>query len=176
MADAQRSGSNWIPAAVALVAVAGFMIWLATREPPASVAVIEPGDTTADTLAQGGPAQTIEPEVLNQTATARELIGQDVQLSSVTVSDVLGTQMFWIELPPGNAPYLVKLDSAQIASGIALPAPGSSVSVTGRVTEKTAALLDGWRASGALQDDNQRMLAEFGSTFIEARRVAPAGS
>src|SRR5690606_6843968 len=173
---AKNGGSSWIPMAVALVATAAFIGWLATREPPESVAVQEPGDTTSTTQTPaGGPAQTIEPDVLNQTAATRELIGQDVEIAMVRVSDVLGTEMFWIELP-GGAPFLVKMDSAQLAAGRTVPSPGVDVRVVGRVLEKTPEVLDAWTASGALANPDQRMLAEFGSTFIEARRVEPAGS
>jgi hypothetical protein len=166
-------GGSWISVTVAFVAVAVFFLWMATREPPDAVAVAEPGDEPADTAAPvtGTP---IEPSALVETASARGLIGQDIELASVAVSDVLGTEMFWIELP-GGAPYLVKMDSAQIASGIALPAQGSNVRVVGNVLEKTPELLDRWTASGAIANPDQRSLAEYGSTFIAARRVEPAG-
>jgi hypothetical protein len=168
-----RTGGSWIPVAVAVVAVGLFFGWIATREPPASVAVAEPGDTAADTGAPEGPTRPIEPDELNQTASA--LVGQDVELASVRVSDVLGSEMFWIELP-GGAPYLVKMDSSLIAGGRALPQPGVAVRLVGRVLEKTTGVVDSWMESGALETADQRMLAEFGSTFISARRVDPAGS
>lgn len=167
-------GSSWIPVAVAVLAVGAFLLWLATRQPPETVAVAEPGDTTA---MQDAPIQAtvVEPETLVQTASARGLIGQTIEVSAVRVQDTLGSQMFWMEMPDGS-PYLVKLDSALVARGAALPAPGSRVRVIGRVAEKTDAVLDDWMQSGALQTADQRMLAEFGSTFIEAQRVQPAGS
>ncbi|MGH7448859.1 MAG: hypothetical protein ACRELT_14910 [Longimicrobiales bacterium] len=171
----RTGGTNLIPVAVAVIAVGLFFGWVATREPPEAVAVVEPDAAPVTNEDAAGPATAIEPDVLNQTASARALIGETVELASVPVSDVLGGQMFWIELP-GGSPYLVKLDSATVAGGGALPAPGSSVRVVGRLLEKTPEVLDSWMASGALEDSNQRMLAEFGSTFIEARRVEPAGS
>ncbi|HEX2166788.1 MAG TPA: hypothetical protein VHG09_06070, partial [Longimicrobiales bacterium] len=146
-----------------------------TREPPASVAVVEPGDTASDTtVAAAAPATVIEPDALTQAETARALLGQNVELTSVTVQDVLGSQMFWIGLP-GGSPYLVKLDSALVAAGTALPQVGGNVRVVGRMMDKTPAVLDGWQESGVL-DSDQRTLAEFGSTYIEAGRVEPAGS
>jgi len=166
----RKGGSNWIPMLVAFIATAGFMVWLAMREPQESVAVVEPGDTAdATTEVPAGPAQPIEPEVLTQTASTRELIGRDGELASVRVSDVLGSTMFCIELP-GGAPYLVRLED----EAAPLPQPQTNVTVTGRVLEKDAAMLDAWTASDSLNAD-QRMLAEFGSTFIQARRVGPAG-
>jgi hypothetical protein len=167
-------GGSWISVTVAFVAVAVFFLWMATREPPEAVAVAEPGDEPADTAGSGATGTLIEPSALVETTSARGLIGQDIELASVAVSDVLGTEMFWIELP-GGAPYLVKMDSAQIASGVALPAQGSNVRVIGSVLEKTPELLDRWTASGALANPDQRSLAEYGSTFIAARRVQPAG-
>lgn len=173
-AKGRTGGTNWIPVVVAVIAVGLFFGWVATREPPAAVAVEEPGDSAA-IAPTGGPATVIEADVLNQTAAARELIGQDVELTSVPVSDVLGAQMFWIELP-GGAPYLVKMGDALVTGGRAVPSPQTNVLVVGRVLEKTTEVVDGWMSSGALQDATQRSLAEFGSTFIEARRVEPAGS
>lgn len=169
-------GRSWLSVTVAIIAVALFFGWIATREPPESVAVAEPDDAAADTaMGMDAPATPIEAADLNQTATARGLIGQNIELTSVPVSDVLGAQMFWIELP-GGAPYLVKMDSALVASGRALPQSGNNVRIVGQVQEKTSAVLDSWVESGALEDADQRMLAEFGSTFISARRVEPAGS
>ena len=175
MAKADTGGrGSWISVTVAFVAVAAFFLWMATREPPEAVAVDEPGDAPADTA--GAVAGTpIEPSALVETASTRALIGQDIELASVMVSDVLGAEMFWIDLP-GGSPYLVKMDSAQLASGITLPPMRSNVRVVGRVLEKTPELLDRWTASGALASPDQRSLAEYGSTFIAARRVEPAGS
>ena len=171
----RSDGTGWIPVAVAVLAVGAFLFWLATRQPPETVAVAEPGDTTG--AQTDGPVQAtvVEPATLVQSASARGLIGQTIEVSSVRVQDTLGSQMFWIEMPDGS-PYLVKLDSALVARGAAQPAPGSQVRVIGRVAEKTEAVVDGWMQSGALQTPDQRMLAEFGSTFIEAQRVQPAGS
>ncbi|HEX6132494.1 MAG TPA: hypothetical protein VFZ24_00840 [Longimicrobiales bacterium] len=172
MANTDRRGGSWIPVAVAVVAVAAFMGWLATREPPESVAVQEPGDTAAADTPSGAPAQVIPADTLVQFSSA--LIGQNVEIESVPVSDVLGANMFWIELP-GGSPYLVRMDGANIAAGAPLPAAGSNVRVVGRVLQKDAALIDQWAAADSLTDD-QRMLADFGGTFIEARVVESAGS
>jgi hypothetical protein len=171
----ERTGGSWISVTVAVIAVGLFFGWVATREPPQSVAVVEPGDTASNAGGSGGSATRIEAGELGQSETARTLIGQDVELTSVPVSDVLGEQMFWIELP-GGAPYLVQMDSALVAGGQLLPLPGDRVRVVGRVVDKTPEVMDRWMTSRVLEDTNQLMLAEFGSTFIAARRVDPAGS
>jgi hypothetical protein len=171
-----RSGGSWISVAVAVIAIGLFFGWIATREPPQSVAVEEPGDTAADNAtAADGTATVVEPDQLTQSATARTLIGQNVELTSVPVSDVLGSQMFWVELP-GGSPYLVQMDSALVASGRGLPTVGESVRVIGTLVDKTPEVMDRWMTTRVLEDTNQQMLAEFGSTFIVARRVEPAGS
>ena len=136
---------------------------------------MEPGDTATDTMAAAGEATQIEADQLVQSASARQLIGQTVEIEAIPVSDVLGSQMFWIELP-GGSPFLVQMDSALVASGRALPQPGSNVRVVGQVLDKTPEVMDGWMTTGVLEDSNQQMLAEFGSTYMVAQRVEPAGS
>jgi hypothetical protein len=164
-----RGGSSWISVAVALVATAGFLGWLATRQPPETVAVDEPGGgAPADAADTGPPATVVQPDALTGTG-PREYLGQDVELTSVPVTSPLGSQLFWIELP-GGTPYLVLL-----AQGTQPPA-GTNVRVVGRVTEKTDALLDEWEQAGVLQSADHRLQAEYGSTFIEARRVVPAAN
>ncbi|MBR9989109.1 MAG: hypothetical protein KFH98_05090 [Gemmatimonadetes bacterium] len=173
-AGKRAGGGSWISVTVAVVAVAAFFGWIATREPPQSVAVAEPNGSAVDTVDTGAPATVITTEQLSETATARSLIGQNVELESVKVLDHLGPQMFWIEMP-GGAPYLVKMDEALVSSGRALPQREGLVRLVGRLLEKTPAVLDSWTESGALESADDRSLAEFGSTFIEARRVEPAG-
>jgi hypothetical protein len=168
-------GTSWIPMVIAVVAIAGFMFWLASQKPSETVVVEEPGADAPAATDSAVQATVVEPATLVQSAAARGLIGQTIEVSSVRVSDTLGAQMFWIEMPDGS-PYLVKLDSALVARGTAVPTPDSRVRVIGRVAEKTGAVLDGWTQSGALENPDQRMLAEFGATYIEAQRVEPAGS
>jgi hypothetical protein len=175
MAKTDAGGSSWISVTVAVISFALFFGWIATREPPESVAVVEPGDTTVvDDADAGAPATVVTAAELNQTATARGLIGQNIEMESARVIDHLGPQMFWIEMPDGS-PYLVKMDDALVSSGRPLPPTANEFRIVGRVLEKTPALLDGWLESGALETADQRSMAEFGSTFIEARRVEPAG-
>lgn len=170
----QRSsgGSSWLPMAVAVLAIAGFIAWLATRQPPETIAVAEPGDTTEQADSDTTPATVVPPEQLVQPATAQGLVGQRVEVSSVRVQDVLGAQMFWIEMPDGS-PFLVQMGSTLLARGTAQPTAGSRVRVIGRVAEKTPEVVDAWIADGVITEE-QRILAEYGSTYIEAQRVEPA--
>jgi hypothetical protein len=163
-----RGSSSWISVAVALVAVTVFLGWLATRQPPETVAVEEPDAAPAGPDDTGAPATVIQPDALTGTG-ARAHIDQDVELASVPVTSPLGPQLFWVELP-GGTPYLVRL-----AQGTQPPV-GTSVRVVGRVLEKTDALLDEWEQAGVLQSSDHRLQAEYGATYIEARRVVPAAN
>jgi hypothetical protein len=171
----RRRGGGILPVAVALVTVGLFLGWLATRQPDETVAVAEPGAGEAvqqDDAADETPATVIRAGDLVQQA--GQYVGQAVQLESVAVLSPLGPHLFWIELP-GGAPYLVKLEDAQIERGAQAPQAGRNVQVVGRVLEKTGAVLDGWMERGVLQSEDHRLQAEYGTTYIEARRVQPAG-
>jgi hypothetical protein len=170
----RRGGNNWIPAAVALVAVGLFLGWLATRTPDEAVVVAEPDADTADQVdaAADASAVAVEPADLNQ---AGQYVGQVVEVQRVSVMSPLGPNLFWVELP-GGSPYLVKLDSAQMARGTRVPAAGANVHVIGRVLTKSDSVLTDWMERGVLQSAGQRSQAEFGGTYIEARRVNPAGN
>jgi hypothetical protein len=168
----RRGGTNFVPVAVALVAVFLFLGWLATRKPEQAVVVAEPGADAPEQVDESGPAVAITPADLNQPA---QYVGEVVELERVSVMSPLGSNLFWVELP-GGSPYLVQLDSAQMARGTRVPAAGSAVHVVGRVLSKSDSVLNAWMERGVLQSEGQRSQAEFGSTYIEARRVGPAGS
>jgi hypothetical protein len=156
----KNGGSNFMPLAVALVAVAVFIGWLATREPEQAVAVQEPD---AD---QGGPATVVEATTLS--GAGQQYIGQNVQLTGVEVMSPLGSRLFWIDA--GGQPYLVHFEEG------AMPESGARVQITGTVREKNEAVLDEWEQAGVLESEGHRLQAEFGSTYIQARRVQPAAS
>lgn len=171
-----RSGQNWLPIGIAIITVGLFLGWLATREPDTAVAVTEPGEPTADTIAGEAPAApptAIQPDQLSGAA-ARDLIGQNVELSSVPITSTLGPQLFWIELP-GGSPFLVKLDEALVGRGTQVQA-GRSARIVGRVLNKDEALLEQWQQAGVLRNEGDRMQAEYGTTYIEASQVQPAAS
>lgn len=168
-----RTGSNWISIGVAVLAVGLFLGWLATRTPPETTVVTEPdAGVGADTMPDAAPATLIEAETMQESARVRELVGQDIELRSVAVSSKLNPHLFWLELPNG-APYLVKLDSALVEAGQEAPSSGE-VDVVGRVLQKDDAMLDRWTEQGVLQSEDERTLAEFSTTYLEARRIRPA--
>lgn len=169
-AGRSRSSSSVVPVVVALLAVGLFLGWLVTRQPEETVAVAEPGRTDAAAADPAAPATVIDPATLNQ---PDQYVGQTVELESINVISTLGTQMFWVELP-GGSPYLVKVDSTAAAQGATAPASGR-VNVQGQVQRITPTVLDDWMARGLLRNEDERLQAEFSSTYIQARRVQPAG-
>jgi hypothetical protein len=164
----KQGGSNFIPLAVALVAVAIFLGWLATRDPMEPVAVDEP-DAPTDVVDADDPG---EPVVVSGDdlagAGADRYVGQYVQLSGAEVLSPLGARMVWIDA--GGAPYLVLLEEGNTSAGL-----GSQVTVRGHVRQKTDAVLDEWQETGVLETSDHRLQAEYGTTYIEARRVQPGG-
>lgn len=111
---------------------------------------------------------------LNTSARLLELRGQEVRVENAPVVSAMGTQLFWVELT-GGAPFLVKLDSALVASGMQAPSTGN-YTIVGRVLEKNPALLATWQQAGVLRNEGDKLQAEFGTSYIEARRVAAPGT
>jgi hypothetical protein len=166
-------GTSWLPVLVALGSVAVFLGWLATRQPTETgVAVAEPGQNAA-TDENAVTGTVIEPADLNEQG-GRPLVGQDIELSSVPVTSALGAHLMWIELP-GGSPYLVRLDSTLLARGTSVPV-GRRARIVGRVEVKDDAVLADWERAGVLQDPGHRLQAEFGTTYLLARRIDPVAN
>lgn len=170
----ERGAQNIIPIVVALVAVGGFLAWLATRQPTANgVAVAEPGQNEAPAgNAQATTGTAIEPAQLAEQG-GRPLVGQDVEVTA-PVTSAMGQNFVWIELP-GGAPYLVRLDPSLVQAG-QQPPMGRPARIVGRVENKDDAVLNQWTQDGVLQDEGHRMQAEFGVTYIHARLIEPAAN
>lgn len=165
-ASAGRSAiPTWGWMIAALVVVGVFLVWLGVTSEPSAIAVVEEEDATE--VAEPGFTGTVVTAAQFETSVGQYL-GQEIQLSNVSVQDKMGTQVLWIELPSGS-PYLVKTDPAT-AQGVATQ---SRVTVVGRVLQKTDSVLGAWEQSGVLQNPGHRAQAEFGSTFLEARTVRP---
>ena len=164
-----RKRSGWMASAVAMFAVAMFV---------ACERQADDADAAADSAAVApdpdAGVMTVTLEELNTSARVVELRGQEVRIASVPVVSAMGTHLFWVELT-GGAPFLIKLDSTLVASGMTAPSTGN-YTILGRVLEKSPALLAEWQQSGVLRSEGDKMQAEFGTSYIEARRVAPAGT
>lgn len=173
-----NGGSNWISFGVAILAVGLFLGWLATREPPQTVAVVEPGDT-ADANAvpdstlnvDVADARVLEGEAMEYSARLDEVEGELVRINDVAVAGNISDELFWIQLPSGDQ-YLVKLDESVTRS----ERPSGDVDVVGVVQPKNDAVLDGWMEAGVLENDDQRTQVQFGLTYLNALRIRPASN
>jgi hypothetical protein len=172
MAKTARSarGSSVTGKLLAVVAVAGMAAllgWLAATSEPSTVAPVM--DATNDTAMAG--AERVA--AADFESAMQSYWGREIELVGVKVEQVMTPELIWVSLPSGQA-FLVKL-SAEAMSASA-PATQSTVAVTGRVLAKTDSVLNAWQQSGVIRNAGQRQQSEFGSTYIEARRVVPAGS
>ena len=167
---AAKSGASFLLMVVAILAIAGLMGWLAMQQRERGATAVAEGAGT-DSAAVG----TLTAEVVSDTAfeqNMRTYRGREIQLPAARFSAGLSPQTFWIELPTGQ-PFLVKLDSSMVAAG-AVPPTGGVLDIVGAVREKDAATLTAWLQQGVLQNEDQRLQAEFGSTYMEARQIRPA--
>jgi hypothetical protein len=168
-----ESQNTLLLAGVAVALIVGFLVWLALVSEPTTVAIedarggrggeeqIEPGVTTV-------PGDEFGTQPL-------QYQGQQIRLTGVQVASRLGAQAFWVELPtqPQPLPYLIRLDTTLVRQGFAVQS-GQSYNVTGQVYAMTDSVLSAWEQQGVLQDEMQRMEAEFASSFLEVRRIMPA--
>lgn len=164
----RQRGVSMLPLGLALVAVLIFIGWLATRPREQAVVVQEPPAGAAVAAEEpGGPPVPIDAAVL-PTAAAQQHVGQYVEIANVEVLGSLGARMIWIQA--GGMPYLVQLEEGTAPAGL-----GQRVTIRGVVREKTEAVLDEWMRTGVLESEDHRLQAEFGTTYLQARRTQPAG-
>lgn len=169
---AGRGGSSFIAAGVAILTVALFLGWLATRTPDEAVAVAEPGEQANPSDMGAGGEVVVAAEELTAPERVNELRGQTIRMDEVEVVTALGPQLFWLQLP-GGTPFLGKMSAQLVEQGATAPSSGY-FQIVGVIHEKTEAVLDEWEAAGVLRNADDRLQAEYGSSYIEARRLTPA--
>ena len=169
----QAGGPNVLIMGASIILIAALMGWLFMQQQNRAEATVATGDSAAAAPVASGapPAHVVSDSVFEQNV--KTYVGQVVEITGIAYSSGLSPQTFWVDLPSGM-PFLVKLDDALVAAGTALPTSGR-VTIVGTVQSKDEATVAQWLQSGVLQDDNQRQQAEFGTTYIEARQVRPAG-
>ena len=172
---AAGGGTNFMIVGVSVLLIVALMAWLFMQEQSRADTTVAEGDTTEAATAAGpggaAPAQTVNDTVFEQNV--KNYVGQVVEITSVKFSSGLSPQTFWVELPTGQ-PFLVKLDSALVAAGTTPPSSGM-LNIVGTVQAKDAALVSQWMQTGVPQNDDQKIQAEFGTTYMEARQIRPAG-
>ena len=117
----------------------------------------------------GEDARTIDPAEIQLDATAFE--GQEIRLEGLNVASLLGTQGFWVEMPNGN-PFLVAMSAEVMASGVAV-AQGDAATVAGTIKAMDEVTLVTWSSAGTISD-NDRIVAEFATHFLDATEVEVA--
>lgn len=153
---------NWLWMIISVLAVGGFMAWLAANsEPGSAMQVVE----DEDQLAEGGMAVTLADLAVGTDA----LMGQLIRIEDVRVASRLGGQAFWTTLP-NNTPFLIRLNADVVGGGFAVQS-GDVVTVTGRLNAMSDSVLAEWQQAGVLTDEGQRMEAEFAILFVEASRA-----
>jgi hypothetical protein len=98
--------------------------------------------------------------------------GQEIRLAGLEVQSLLGTQGFWLGLPNGN-PFLVSMSPEVMAEGVAV-AQGNRATVTGTVYAMNDSTLNAWTEATTIQD-NDRIVAEFATHYLEAVQVEVSG-
>jgi len=152
--------------------ILALMGWLYMQQGNRAGAAVAEADTAVAEAEVAGPPPSQVVTSAQFEPNVRTYVDQVVELTDARYQAGLSPQTFWIELPTG-APFLVKLDSAMVAAGKAVPTSGS-LDIIGTVKRKDNALVGQWLASGVLTNDDQRMQAEFGTTYLDARQIRPA--
>jgi hypothetical protein len=131
---------------------------------PADEEVVE--EAPAEAAAAAMPeAAVLDPTELQTNAAAHE--GMTVRLNGMNVQSAVGTNAVWVELPNRN-PFLVHVATPPV------PAAGRSIDIVGTVQPITPEVVNGWVSSGAITE-NDRLVVEFATHYIEAQAVQPAG-
>lgn len=142
----------------------GFMYWLYSTAEPTQPAVVEEVEEPQDTFV----GTTVPAEELKTGAEAYE--GQSVRLAGVEVSSTMGAQAFFVDLPASqNLPATPFLVRALPGAGTRV-ANGSSVTVSGTLMAMTDSIVADW-VEARIISENDRLLVEFASHFIEADQV-----
>jgi len=169
---AAGGGATYVIVGISIVLILALMAWLHVQSGTERIATVAGADSAAAESEVAGPPPS---QVVNSTqfeASQKTYVDQVVELTDARYQAGLSPQTFWIELPTG-APFLVKLDSAMVAAGKAVPTNGT-LDIIGTVKQKDNALVAQWLAAGVLTNDDQRLQAEFGTTYLDARQIRPA--
>jgi hypothetical protein len=161
---------TWVWALVAVLAVGGLMVWLATSQQTTTQVVSGVGtDTVAGAPGAGGvAAEPVDMSALS--ADPEPFTGRRVQASNVSVAAVLGDRAFWADVPGAN-PFLVVV-GAEVASTDWLTAGATLSRLEGTVQPVSDAELNQW-VEGQVIRPEARDEASFASHYLNAVQVTP---
>lgn len=156
---------------VAVLLSAGLLVWLgfASRPEPGPAMVMD--DEGVDVM--GGTAQPVTAQDFG--ANIGSWVGQNVNLTGVTVSTVVNDRFILIDVPTAQGTTAL---TVHLLPGAAQtpPAAQSRIDVEGRVLARTDSVLNAWQQEGAIADQSVRSRLENGQNFIEASTIRPASS
>jgi hypothetical protein len=162
----QGADLNWLWALVAVLAVGGLMVWLATNQQTTTQVVTGAGNDTAVAAGAASTAEAVDLSLLS--ADPDPYTGRQVRVSDVTVAAVLGERAFWADVPGAN-PFLVVLGAAVAETGWV--EGGASVNaLEGTIQAVDEAVLDQW-AQGQVIRPEARDEASFASHYLNTSQV-----
>lgn len=132
------------------------------------------GDSAAAaTAAPAGPdaGAAAVPVTAEQLQAAPQQFENRVVTVTLPVASPVGTQAFFLDVP--RSPFLVKIGEALAAQGQAIPT--GTVTVEGPLLAMTDSTRQDWVAKGLVPQQDQ-VLVEFATHFIEARSIRPAAA
>lgn len=165
----EKAGQNtWIWMAIAILAVAALLFWLASQEKAEAPVVMEDDSTEAvetDTTGAAGGGETVDLVALAGAPTS--YMGRTVVIEDVDVASNLGERVFWANVS-GQNPFLVMVEDD---AGDASIDTGDTVDLEGTVEEVTESVVDEWIADGALRE-NARDEATFATHYLRVTEIS----
>lgn len=158
----KKSGTLNLPLMiVAFLAIGGFLYWLNVVSEPTDIAVAEEDPRAA--LPMPVPASlaqfTEEPERYQ---------GERVRIPNVRVTDIMGTELFWIALADEDeSTYLVQMDRDWIERDLQV-LPGDVMTLTGTVHAMTEEVVEAMELAGAFTEEGQRGVVEAQESYLVA--------
>ncbi|MDT8340744.1 MAG: hypothetical protein RQ751_04460 [Longimicrobiales bacterium] len=144
----------------------GFMYWLYATAEPTQQTVIEEVEDEGE---PDDPSVTVVSAEELKTAPGT-YAGQTVRLRGVSISSTMGRQVFFVDLPASadlpSTPFLVRA----LPEAAAELTPDAEVSLTGVMVPMADSVVTDWLGAGIISE-NDRLLVEFATHFIEATRV-----
>lgn len=103
----KKAGSfTWLWAVVAIAAIIGLMIWLATQQGTSALVGESGAGSSAAVQETGAQAEAVDLATVG--AEPNRFQGREIRVSGVPVAAVLGNRAFWADVPGAN-PVLVIL-------------------------------------------------------------------
>lgn len=159
--------ASLVLAIVAFISVGGLIVWLDRTAEPTQVDY-EPEDTAATEPVSDVPIVDLE-QVRTELAEYEDL---EIEMRDYSVNSLLGEQAFFIGSE--DNPFLVKMDSAA-AERTGQVETEEVVDLRGTMRAMSDSVLDAWEASGAIEGEGERAVAQFAEFFLEAHQVRRQG-